>query len=364
MNTRKLENTFFLVFEELIKTFSDDKNLKSDHEEKGFSKDFISLLVLNGSNNKSLEQTAASAERADPIVDPRLDRKFQDFMSTLEVTRFNHGIIPYDRITESVFANTPVEILNKFTADLHKRGDIHFLSSEVEEPEEEEKVVADIDIEETNVEKLFYKILRHIDLALVQKASFSRINTGEIENLKTDYQELNERYNKLKEDAENQYKSMLTQFITILGIFAAIMMGAFGAIQGFTSLFANAHTLSIGKIFIISSIGASSVILILFFLLNGIAKLTGRSLWSTKKENGTLIEKHPSLVIVHGILIFTSLIGASLQLSNVHINWAPKEGAWWLLPFMYLLIAWLFYRNFKWEWFQKIKRILVKEKNT
>lgn len=65
---------------------------------------------------------------------------------------------------------------------------------------------------------------------------------------------------------------MITNFITILGIFAAILMGAFGSIQAFSSLFDNAVFLDLGKLLIISSVGASSVVLILFFLLNGIAE--------------------------------------------------------------------------------------------
>lgn len=103
--------------------------------------------------------------------------------------------------------------------------------------------------------------------------------------MRKDYSDLKKQYSELKNEANKQYQSILAQFIAILGIFAAILMGAFGAIQGFTSLFSNAHKLSMGEILIISSIGASSIILILFFLLNGISKLIGRSLWSIDKKD-------------------------------------------------------------------------------
>lgn len=328
MSITEQENNFFIVFEELIKTFSDDKNLSDEDEETGFSKDFISelesALSSLGSQSSSFDRIAAGSEQESSPENPRLERKFREFMNTLEETSFRYGMIPYDRITEVVFINTPVEILNKFTADLHKRGHAHLEEGRITEG-----------VEELEYEKLFYKILRHIDLALVQKNTFTRLQLAEIDILKVKHQGLIENYNKLKEDAENQYKSMLTQFITILGIFAAILMGAFGSIHVFTNLFNNAHRLNLGVILILSSVGASAVILILFFLLNGIAKLTERSLWSTNKPNGTLLEKHPSLVIIHGILLFISLIGASLELSDVHLQYAA-QGYWWIAPIIWI----------------------------
>ncbi|MET3657805.1 hypothetical protein [Sporosarcina psychrophila] len=240
----------------------------------------------------------------------------------------------------------------------------------------EEMITDKYDTTEVNYKKGI-KMIEHMELAKQQKDHLFEEHDSEIKKINrltnvfmarsSEIGKLQKATEKLREDTEElqeDNKRIMTNYISILGIFAAMLMGSFGSIQAFSNLFSNAHKLDLGIILIISSIGASSVILILFFLLNGIAKLTDRSLWSTKKETGTLIEKHPSLVIVHGILIFISLIGASLQLSNIHLNWAPKEGAWWLLPFIYLLIAWFFYRNFKWEWFQKIKRILIREKNT
>src|SRR5690625_126565 len=186
------------------------------------------------------------------------------------------------------------------------------------------------------------KLIEHMELAQQQKDNLFEKHEKEIQKIKSHNNILMssmKQTRKLKEEIENlqdENKRIITNFISILGVFAAILMGAFGAIQGFTSLFANAHKLELGIIMIISSIGASSVLLILFFLLNGIAKLTDKSLSSTSKENGTLIEKHPTLIITHGILITVSLIGASLKLSNIRLYLA-YQGLWWILPCIWII---------------------------
>lgn len=342
MNKRgQNEDDFFIYFEDLIKTFAENRKVVSI-KKKGFAKGFMENFD-SGMSTKSLQNPEIAAGFEENHSSYRkLDAKFDQFMEVLEKTTFMHYIIPYDLITKCVFENTPEEDLDEFTKDLHSRG-ITYFSERKDEKNKENETVEDIKVspssnegEEMDPEKMYYKILRHIDLALVQKYTLMRMQMKEIEALRREQQQLINRYDQLKQEAETQNRTILTQFITILGIFAAIMMGAFGAIQGFASLFAMAHELSIGKIFIISSIGASSVILILFFLLNGIAKLTERSLSSTNKVDGSLLEKHPSLVIVHCILIFISLIGASLELSNVHLQFAG-QGFWWALPFIWFI---------------------------
>ncbi|WP_338749814.1 hypothetical protein [Bacillus sp. FJAT-52991] len=317
MNNNVQEESFLEVLEELIQTFSSEK-INDSKEEKDFSIQFIIDL-----DNRSKHLNANMDEKGKQKKDNKLKRSFYTFMQKLEKTSFDYEIIPYDKITECVFENTPEEILFSFTADLRKRGEQYFNEGNCIN-------TANLD----DAKKKFYKILRHIDLAIVQKTNFTTLKIKEMDELKKDYLQLNESYSRLKEEAEAQYKGLLTQFISILGIFAAILMGAFGSIQGFTSLFNNAHKLSIGEILIISSIGCSGVILILFFLLNGIAKMTGLSLSSNTNSN-KIREKHPTLVITHFILILLLLIGSALILSNTHIKWA-WQGIFFLMPALWL----------------------------
>lgn len=332
------EDDFFIVFEDLINSFSQNREVVSI-ERKGFSKDFMEDFDSGTQIEPLQSNEAAASSEGDHSNSRKLDRQFKLFMEALEETTFMHYIIPYDKITKCVFENTPVEDLDEFTKDLRSRGDSYF--STKEEIEEKPTSIANPREEELDSERMYYKILRHIDLALVQKYTLMSMQMKEIEALRREQQQLINRYDELKHEAETQNRNMLTQFITILGIFSAILMGAFGAIQGFANLFDNAYRLNLGLILIISSIGASSVLLILFFLLNGIAKLTGRSLSSTNNSEKSILAKHPTLVIVHGILILIALIGASLELSNITIRFA-WQGLWWLFPtfwLVYIIIA-------------------------
>ncbi|WP_127742070.1 hypothetical protein [Niallia taxi] len=185
--------------------------------------------------------------------------------------------------------------------------------------------------------KKYLKLLEHMELADQQKVALFNKQKEEIEKLKRFNSTYEASANELKQvtkkidELQETSKNMTTNFISILGIFAGILMGAFGALQGFTSLFANADKLSLGKLLIISSISASSVILILFLLLNGVAKLTNKSLSSSTRSDDNIFNRHPTLIIIYGILILISLVGSALELSNTVINYAP-EGYWWIVP--------------------------------
>lgn len=214
------------------------------------------------------------------------------------------------------------------------------------------------------LERPVYKIVEHIKLAFLQRSISIKVREDSLKHIDAEIKDKQDILDKLEvkiqtlEDGiDDKLKTNTLSMVSVLGIFAAVLMGAFGAIQGFNSLFANAHALDIGEVLIISSIGASSVLLILFFLLNGIAKITGRSLSSSNEENSTLLEKHPTIVIAHGILLLVAFIGAALQLSNTNLTIAI-EGVWWVLPIVYVLLVWLFYRDFK--WIKGIKSFLIK----
>jgi len=317
MNFKEQEEKFLTVLEELIETFSKHK-IPDNSSNKTISD--LATNLYHMISNQEITATVSEAK------DVKLDMKFSTFMEHVESTNFYQEIIPYDKITECVFEKTPTEILYSFTSELRTRGEYYFKLKK-DEP---------IDPKTLDEERTFLKIMRHIDLALIQKNSFANIKIKEMDILKENYRQLDERYQALKDEADHQYKNMLTQYISILGIFAAILMGSFGAIQGFSNIFANANSIPLGELLIISSVGASSVLLILFFLLNGIAKLTNRSLSSTRDKNSTILRKHPTLVLSHGILISITLIGAAIILSNVKLKFAV-EGLWWGVPILWII---------------------------
>ncbi len=262
------------------------------------------------------------------VVPSVKDAIAEDFFALLDDLPFD--LLPYAAVSQFVYSDDSEDFL-------------YFIESL------EEMLTDKYSADTTDVNyKKCIKIIEHMELAKQQKDHLFEKHENEIKKINRLTNVFMARSSKIEilqkateklqgdtEDLQNDNKRLMTNYISILGIFAAILMGSFGSIQAFSNLFSNAHKLDLGVILIISSIGASSVILILFFLLNGIAKLTERSLWSTNKPDGTLFEKHPSLLIIHGILISISFIGAALELSNIHIQYAP-QGYWWIAPVLWI----------------------------
>lgn len=253
----------------------------------------------------------------------------EEFFKLLNVLPFD--LLPYAPLSQFIFNN-------------HNNDLIYF----VEELEDSIHFKYIDDKENINCKKGL-KIIEHLELANQQKDALFEKQERDIRNIKelsNSNKKKSDKINDLQKNTENLQKEtkelhehnnkIMTNFISILGIFAAILMGAFGSIQGFTSIYKNAYKLDLSYILIISSIGASSVILILFFLLNGIAKLTDKNLSSSSKEDATVFEKHPSIFVTHAILILLCLIAVSIKLSNTHINFS-MQGLWWLLPLFWLI---------------------------
>ncbi|WP_127584829.1 hypothetical protein [Paenibacillus koleovorans] len=237
----------------------------------------------------------------------------------------------------------PYSAVSQFVYNDDKSEDILYF---VERLEEKFSIIHDK--EDDHVYIKFVKLMEHLKLAKQQKDYLFLRQEDEIEKLRhskvliQEQSKKSETINKDIQKLRNDIKNITAQFITILGIFAAILLGSFGAIQGFTSLFANADKLQVGEILIISSIGASTVLLILFFLLNSIAKLIGKSL--AQANGNSVIERYPFIVISFGLITFLSLIGTSLELSVITLKFA-WQGLWWLLPLVW--IVFFFYSLYK-----------------
>lgn len=150
----------------------------------------------------------------------------------------------------------------------------------------------------------------------------------QVNQFKEDFKMVEEKFGRIEKSTEQ----ITVNLISILGIFAAILLAAYGSIQGFSNIFANANEISIGKILMLSSIGASAVLLILFFLLSSVARLTGKKL-----GNGgvSFIEKHPIMFFSHCILIIVFTTGGVIELIKGEIYF---EKYWlWLLVLMVVL---------------------------
>lgn len=160
-------------------------------------------------------------------------------------------------------------------------------------PSEKSKIRLRIEEDYQNAILVVYKIIQHSELAISQKRSL-------YENLKDDMNYLDLRV----DEATERYDNMMSNFISILGIFAAIMMATFGAIQGFTAIYSNENNYSLAKILIISSFGLFALVSILYLLLYSISKIIGKDI-AVNDYGYNFFMKFP---IYSHTLVITSLI--------------------------------------------------------
>lgn len=171
--------------------------------------------------------------------------------------------------------------------------------------------------------KVAFKVYEHMHLAQQQLDSFFHKHQEDIEEIQSNLEEL--------EELKAEIKEISSSYISILGIFAAILMGAFGAMQGFSSLFENASELKMSKLLVISGVGGLTVIAILHMLLHSVAKLSGRSIRSVEDDYAPFYKKYPfftlSVYILWGIIV-----------SGVSLKYAQDQHKTSHNPFLFFML--------------------------
>ncbi|MEB6208198.1 MFS transporter [Staphylococcus pasteuri] len=168
-----------------------------------------------------------------------------------------------------------------------------------------------------------YKIIEHIKLAISQKEGLYLKQKKEITEL-----------TKSIDSTKDAYDNIVSNYISILGIFAAILMTAFGGIQAFTSIYRN-NKFNLIDSLLIACIGFLGILLMMFLLLNSIAKLSGKKL-DSGNINEKWFKRHPTFV--NGSIILSTI---ALILIAYKISKNPPTFNWWslvyLVPIFYLI---------------------------
>ncbi|GAB3801062.1 coiled-coil domain-containing protein [Virgibacillus kimchii] len=130
---------------------------------------------------------------------------------------------------------------------------------------------------------------------------------------------LQENYDNTRADVEELQKdksNIYTQFVTILGIFSAIIFATFGSLEILKNILGNISTTPTAKLIVFSSLSIAGIIFLLFVLFNGLSRLTGKTIRSCECENKgidckhSIFTKHPTIITFGFILFYTSIIGA------------------------------------------------------
>lgn len=275
----------------------------------------------------------------------KIDEKMNDLFLLLDTKRFINGIIPYDKLTELIFGGDfDGEQIIAFSDCMHEYSN-------------------EIDAETSNEEtlKVFLKIHRHINLAIIQRKQIKDHHKDEIYTLKKENtilkSEIDDQKNLVYElndnvsKASNEVKGITTQFIAILGIFASILMGAFGGLTILGNVLTNIQNVDNQKILIFSPMLVMAIIFIIFVLLNGIAKLTNLKIRSCScKDNNqctcSVWCKHPSLKygsVVSLIIICLGFSGYIIDYKEAFVGIADLSKSY---TFLFLLLLGLSILNF------------------
>lgn len=239
------------------------------------------------------------------------------FISSLKSYDFN--ALPYHTLTMLVYTPENDEI--EYFAD-----SIHRAISE-----------SDYDLE---IKKKTLKIRLHLLLAEQQKQSLYTKQDEKIKALdeeskklkKTikDIENVADNVKEISENTEKKYNDIISQYISILGIFAAILMTAFGGIQAFSSIYKD-NSFPLKDSLLIACIGFMGILLLIFILLNGIAKLTDKNIDSSE---GKWFNRHPTLI--NSFILLSTIIVFILVSKIVGIPSILTDNNWlWLLVILY-----------------------------
>lgn len=229
------------------------------------------------------------------IKEPLLDDLLE------ECKEVNQSLIPYSEITNIIFAtyfhngtenHFPEKLKSEFEKKIVKKFSRQPANEkEMKTPKNNEDLFAltskydsvslSISGEYENAILVFYKLIQHVELAISQKQSL-------YEDLKEDINYLTDTV----DSATGKYDNMMSNFISILGIFAAIMMATFGAIQGFTAIYTNESNYNLTTIILISSFGLFALLSVLYLLLYSISRLVDKEL-SPDSYSPNIFVKYP-----------------------------------------------------------------------
>ncbi|MGW6384967.1 hypothetical protein [Peribacillus butanolivorans] len=148
---------------------------------------------------------------------------------------------------------------------------------------------------DSNLNEKFKKVQDHILLAITQR----KFILDNIEVLKTELNQKTEELQSLTQELEVAKKTVdnlkdiktriYTEFVSILGIFTAVVLGAFGSLQVIGSVFNHIKDVSTGKLLVFSSLTSIGVLILLFLLMRWINQIVRRdsdNLWEYNfKEN-------------------------------------------------------------------------------
>ncbi|AWN07852.1 hypothetical protein H8962_001402 [Listeria monocytogenes] len=252
------------------------------------------------------------------------------------ISKFYESHLPYSEISKYVFGNDFFE------------DDLVFVQENMQTLTTKMLKIPNCELTSEQIQKIAPKIERHFQLAMIQK-DFIQSNIVSLEwdinNSKYEISSFTEDTKKTLKEVSRTKGQMYTEFVAILGIFSGLIFALFG---GFDTLSSTISTLGKGEvpltnILIVTSILLAGLSLIIFTLMQGISKLTNRSLRSCGCENKrtcshSIYQRHPMICWIIGLLMLVFF--GSLFVANVPQNLLNY------LPLIIIIFSVIFFISF------------------
>lgn len=309
---------------------SDNKDI-SRHEE--------SIQILLESLDALIEELNVQSVQKDSNFDPidvfsndfnpqgneneLITVKIEDFLLKLKEADFPGGVLQYSRISEKMFDKKySIEVVENVSEKIliaTKKNFDHILEKDA------------------TLKNRFYKLIDHIQLAsfqiseiaqrsiekqdeLMKELSESRAELKKHkeefeENINDTKQNLNRDLKKTKTDMEKELSKIYVQFVTILGIFTAIVVSVFGGLSIVSGIFNKINETSMWKIILTGSMVSIFVLCLLFLLTRWISTLVNKTFDYESERNFMQIVTNNG-AFATGIFIFCYLIITAVVFSS------------------------------------------------
>lgn len=200
----------------------------------------------------------------------------KNFFSQNESKKYTYEV-PYEYITNVVYKQ--VEEIDYTIVDEKLTSIATAISNKITDYEDYEKKV---------LEKVFRKFRRHLLLSIYQKNHITKITkensieAGKLAEEATQVagsaKNISNEAKQLSETARNMYDNMMVNYITILGIFASIIITVFGGINltnATVKLLESEHDLPM-MVFVVSilMVGFISILIVLITWISSLRKVT------------------------------------------------------------------------------------------
>lgn len=179
-------------------------------------------------------------------------------------------VLPYKDLTDLVFCNQsslpPSEVLTVFRNLV--------MTSILKDEYCTKNTVKDTEERKNHFMSCYDKIINHIQLAQIQR-DYIQNTTKEAEQLAKTAKETADTAKKSAKKAKKTYDTMFANYVTILGIFTAIIVTIFGGLNVVDTIISYGNT-HFSTIVFLAALVLMCVVCLLYFLAKIILKLNGK----------------------------------------------------------------------------------------